>query len=93
VFGAGPGQRLAFVLQGGTAGSPVGTGPRSSARPPRPDQLIDPAFGFTPDARLDMAGFRNMLALRAEVEGKPGAPPERYLDLGYYERAMAMVGR
>ena len=32
------------------------------------------------------------LALRAEVEGKPGAPPERYLDLGYYERAMSMVG-
>ncbi len=59
------------------------------------EQLIDPAFGFTPDARLDMDGFRNLLALRAEVEGKVagGAPPERYLDLGYYERAMMLVGR
>ena len=57
------------------------------------DQLVDPSFGFTPDAKLDMQGFRNMLALRAEVEGKTGAAPERYLDLGYYERAMGMVGR
>jgi ABC-type nitrate/sulfonate/bicarbonate transport system substrate-binding protein len=57
------------------------------------DQLVDPGFGFTPDAKLDMAGFRNMLALRAEVEGKTAAAPDRYLDLGYYERAMALLGR
>jgi ABC-type nitrate/sulfonate/bicarbonate transport system substrate-binding protein len=58
------------------------------------DQLVDPAFGFTPDARFDPEGFRNLLALRAEVEGKAaGAAPERYLDLGYYERALMRVGR
>jgi len=57
------------------------------------DQLIDPAFGFTPDARFDMEGFRNMMALRAEVEGKTTAAPERYLDFSYYERAMQMVGK
>jgi ABC-type nitrate/sulfonate/bicarbonate transport system substrate-binding protein len=62
--------------------------------------LLDPAFGFTPDAKFDMQGFRNMLALRAEIEQRPAAeaaarerPPERYLDLGYYERAMQQVGR
>ncbi|HEY6255623.1 MAG TPA: ABC transporter substrate-binding protein [Xanthobacteraceae bacterium] len=57
------------------------------------DQLIDPAFGFTPDAKFDMVGFRNMMALRAEVEGKTSAAPERYLDFSYYDAAMQMVGQ
>ena len=57
------------------------------------EQLIDPAFGFTPDAKFDMQGFRNMMALRAEVEGKTMAAPERYLDFSYYDRAMEMVGK
>ena len=55
--------------------------------------LMDPGFGFTPDAKLDLEGFRNVLALRAEIEGGTPAAPERYLDLGYYERAMKLVGR
>jgi ABC-type nitrate/sulfonate/bicarbonate transport system substrate-binding protein len=58
-------------------------------------QLLDPGFGFTPDARFDAQGFRNMLALRAEVERKPDAEPpapEKYVDLGYYERAMKTLG-
>jgi ABC-type nitrate/sulfonate/bicarbonate transport system substrate-binding protein len=54
--------------------------------------LADPSFGFTPDAKLDLEGFRNMLAMRAEVEGGQPATPDRYLDLGYYERAMRLVG-
>ncbi len=56
--------------------------------------LIDPAFGLTPDARLSHEGFRNLLALRAEVESKSGAalPPEKYLDLSYYERAIKTLG-
>ena len=44
----------------------------------------------------DREGFKNMLALRAEIERKPGTvapPPERYVDLGYYERAIKLVGR
>ncbi len=59
-------------------------------------QLLDPGFGFTPDARFDAQGFRNMLALRAEIERKAGAEPpapEKYVDLGYYERAMKTLGR
>ncbi len=53
-------------------------------------QLVDPGFGFTPDAKFSQEGFRNMLALRAEIERKGGgapAAPEKYVDLGYYERA------
>ena len=58
--------------------------------------LMDPAFGFTPDAAFDREGFKNVLALRAEVERKTQAdvpPPERYVDLSYYERAMELAGR
>lgn len=56
------------------------------------DLLMDPRFGFTPDAAFDHTGFRNVLALRAEIEGGTPAAPERYLDLGYYERAMRRLG-
>ena len=54
-------------------------------------QLVDPGFGFTPDARFSQEGFHNMLALRAEIERKANAEPpapEKYVDLGYYERGM-----
>jgi ABC-type nitrate/sulfonate/bicarbonate transport system substrate-binding protein len=47
--------------------------------------------GLQPDARLDADGFKTVLALRAEMEAQWGgrAPaPDRYLDLGYYERAI-----
>ena len=40
-------------------------------------------------------GFRNALALRAEIEGQWGGKPpapDRFVDLGYYERAMALAG-
>jgi ABC-type nitrate/sulfonate/bicarbonate transport system substrate-binding protein len=60
------------------------------------DLMTDPNFGITRDARFDMAGFRNVLALRAEIEGGWGgkAPsPERYVDLSYYEGAMKRVGK
>ena len=55
--------------------------------------LMDPDFGFTPDAKFDLTGFKNVLALRAEIEGGTPAAPERYIDLGYYERALTRVGR
>jgi ABC-type nitrate/sulfonate/bicarbonate transport system substrate-binding protein len=55
--------------------------------------LIDPARGFTPDARFDMEGFRNLLALRTEIEGGGTPPPaEKYLDLSYYRRAIGTLG-
>jgi ABC-type nitrate/sulfonate/bicarbonate transport system substrate-binding protein len=56
------------------------------------DLMTEPGFGFTPDAKFDLAGFKNVLALRAEVEGG-GIPadPQRYIDLRYYDRAMQML--
>jgi ABC-type nitrate/sulfonate/bicarbonate transport system substrate-binding protein len=57
--------------------------------------MTDPKFGIAPDARFDMQGFRNVLALRAEIEGSWGgkAPePEKYVDLSYYEGALKRAG-
>jgi len=52
--------------------------------------------GLAVDARLDSEGFRNLLAIRAEVEGTWGGrppTPEKYLDLSYYDRALAALAR
>ena len=53
--------------------------------------MTDPKFGLATDGRFDMQGFRNVLALRAEIEGswggKPPAP-DRYLDLTFYDNAL-----
>ena len=52
----------------------------------------DPVEGIAKDAKFDMAGFRNVLKLRAEIEGQWGGtppPPEKYLDLSYYDKALA----
>jgi ABC-type nitrate/sulfonate/bicarbonate transport system substrate-binding protein len=60
------------------------------------DVAVDPVNGLAPDARFDMDGFRNVLALRAELEGawagKP-PPPDKYIELSYYQRALAAIGR
>ena len=56
--------------------------------------LMEPRFGLPPDAKFDMEGFKAVLALRAEIEGQWGgkAPaPDRYVDLGYYDRALKRV--
>ena len=57
--------------------------------------LLDPDFGFTPDAKFLPDGYRNLMALRAEIENKQATPGsgERYVDLSYYENAMKLVGR
>lgn len=57
--------------------------------------LMDPAFGLYPDARFNLEGFRNVLALRAEIEGQwAGRPPapDRYLDLSWFEQALSRLG-
>jgi ABC-type nitrate/sulfonate/bicarbonate transport system substrate-binding protein len=55
--------------------------------------MAEPGFGFARDAAFDMAGFKNVLALRAEVEGGTPADPQRYIDLSYYNRAMKLVNK
>jgi ABC-type nitrate/sulfonate/bicarbonate transport system substrate-binding protein len=53
--------------------------------------IAEPGFGFTRDAKFDMAGFKNVLTLRAETEGGTVADPQRYIDLSYYDHAMKLV--
>ena len=56
--------------------------------------LADPKFGLAPDARFSLEGFKNVLALRAEIEGDWGGKPptaERYFDLSYYDKALKKV--
>jgi ABC-type nitrate/sulfonate/bicarbonate transport system substrate-binding protein len=59
------------------------------------DLLQDPDFGFTPDAKFLPEGYRNLMALRAEVENKQATPNSgaRYVDLSYYDNAMKLVGK
>ena len=60
------------------------------------DQIREPKFGLATDARFDLEGFRNLLGIRAEMEGEWGGkppPPGKYYDMQYYERAMKMLGR
>lgn len=56
--------------------------------------VTDPINGFAKDAKFDMQGFRNVLKLRAEIEGQWGGnppPPEKYIDLSYYDEAVAKI--
>jgi ABC-type nitrate/sulfonate/bicarbonate transport system substrate-binding protein len=57
------------------------------------DLMIEPGFGFNPDAKLSAEGFDNVLKLRQEVEGGPKQEPAKYLDLSYYDRALKLVGK
>ena len=56
--------------------------------------LVDPRFGVTPEAKLDVDGLRNVLAIRAEFTGQWGGvppSPDRYLELGPYARGIARI--
>jgi ABC-type nitrate/sulfonate/bicarbonate transport system substrate-binding protein len=56
--------------------------------------LTAPGTGSAPDGRFDLEGFRNVLKIRAEVLGSWGGTPpapERFLDLTYWERAVATL--
>jgi ABC-type nitrate/sulfonate/bicarbonate transport system substrate-binding protein len=44
--------------------------------------------GWTPDARFDLAGFQNTLALQEKADTS-AARLQRYYDLSYYQRALA----
>jgi ABC-type nitrate/sulfonate/bicarbonate transport system substrate-binding protein len=57
--------------------------------------LLDPDFGFTPDAKLLPEGYRNLMALRAEIESKQATPNSgaAYVDLSYYDNALKLLAR
>lgn len=65
-----------------------------------PSPLADETYAllkdgwFEEDARFDFDGFKNVLKLRAEVEGQwKGHPPapEKFYDPSYYEEALSKV--
>jgi ABC-type nitrate/sulfonate/bicarbonate transport system substrate-binding protein len=56
------------------------------------DYVTDRAEGFNKDAQFDKEGFDNVLKLRAEIEGQWGGKPpapDKYVDLSYYNKAIA----
>lgn len=60
------------------------------------EALIAPGSGLAPDARFNEAGFETVLAIRAEMEGTGASTPPapaKYLDLSFYERAIAAARR
>jgi ABC-type nitrate/sulfonate/bicarbonate transport system substrate-binding protein len=53
---------------------------------------IGPHGGLDPDARINRKGLETLLGLRAEMTGAAAAEAaEKYLDLTYYDRALASV--
>ena len=56
-------------------------------------QLVEPGFGFAPDAKLDKVGFDNALATRAETEGRNAKLDDKtkYIDETFYQRALSQL--
>ena len=56
-------------------------------------QLIEPGFGFQRDAKLDMAGVRNMLTTRAQTEGSHPRLDDMaaFLDETAYHKALTRL--
>jgi ABC-type nitrate/sulfonate/bicarbonate transport system substrate-binding protein len=55
---------------------------------------VEGAGGLEKDASFDLDGFKNVLKIRAEVEGQwQGRPPtpEKYFDLSYYSTALSQA--
>lgn len=53
-------------------------------------ELMLKGSGLSRDCAIDMSGFKNVLALRAEIEGQWGGnppAPEKFLDMSYFEKA------
>ena len=58
------------------------------------DLMIEPGFGFNPDAKLSAEGFNNVLALRQEIEGGPPPDPaESISTCSYYDGALRRLTR
>jgi ABC-type nitrate/sulfonate/bicarbonate transport system substrate-binding protein len=51
----------------------------------------DPVNGLAKDAAFDMEGFKTVLRLRADFEGRTPPPPEKYFDLSFHRRGLASL--
>ena len=51
----------------------------------------DPVNGLAKDATFDLEGFKTVLKLRADFEGRTPSPPEKYFDLKLHQRALASL--
>jgi ABC-type nitrate/sulfonate/bicarbonate transport system substrate-binding protein len=49
----------------------------------------DPLHGLAKDAAFDLEGFKTVLRLRADFEGRSPEPSEKYFDLSFHRRALA----
>lgn len=57
--------------------------------------LVAPGSGLAEDARFNQAGFKTVLAIRAEMEGMwGGIPPDgnKYCDLSFFDQALRQLG-
>jgi ABC-type nitrate/sulfonate/bicarbonate transport system substrate-binding protein len=45
--------------------------------------------GLATDAAFDLEGFKTVLKLRADFEGRAAAPPDGYFDLSFHRRAIS----
>jgi ABC-type nitrate/sulfonate/bicarbonate transport system substrate-binding protein len=59
-----------------------------------PEDIVTSAFDstkadFDREGMINMEGVKNVLKLRAQFEGGTPAAPEKYLDLSYYNKALA----
>jgi ABC-type nitrate/sulfonate/bicarbonate transport system substrate-binding protein len=57
-------------------------------------ETVEGPGGLEKDARFDLDGFKNVLKIRAEVEGQwqgQTPVPEKYLDLSYYTAALSQA--
>ncbi len=51
---------------------------------------VDPVSGLARDAAFDLEGLKTVLRLRAACEGDSASPPEKYFDLTWHSRALAV---
>lgn len=52
---------------------------------------VAPKTGLTPDAKFDLAGMANVLKLRSQFTGAAETTPQKYIDLSFYEDAIASL--
>ena len=59
------------------------------------DFLVAAPQGFDAGGKLDLAGAKQVLALRRQYgpQGKPGTDISRFIDESYFERAVKYAGR